>query len=109
MIAARRGARGAGEDDRVTSRRVRFSVRLLGVATAETLHFDDLLPKGKPLPKRGELAGPPGTLIGRRRVTAVKRAPAASKVAAVVRLEDIDCSQLERDHEAEEAALRAAG
>ena len=91
------------------ARRVRFSVRLLGVAVAETLHFDNLLPKGKSLPKRGELAGPPGTLIGRRRVTAVKRAPAASNAAAVVHLEPIDCGQLELDYDLEGAALLEAG
>ena len=91
------------------ARRVRFEVRILGVAVAETLHFDDLLQKGQPLPKRGELAGPPRTLIGRRRVTAVKRAPAASNVAAVVRLDPIDCGQLELDYDLELAALLQAG
>ena len=92
-----------------TERRVRFEVRVVGVAKTETLHFDHLLSKGQPLPKRGELAGPPRTLIGRRRVTAVKRAPAASNVAAVVRLDPIDCGQLELDYDLEVAALRDAG
>ena len=91
------------------ARRVRFEVRILGVATAERLYLDALLPRGKRLPKIGELAGPPRTLIGRRRVTAVKPAPAASNVAAVVKLEDIDCGQLERDYDIEVAALREAG
>jgi len=91
------------------ARRVRFEVRVLRGATAETLSFDDSLPHGKPLPKVGELAGPMRTLIGWRSVTAVEPAPAQWGVGAVVHLEPIDCSRRERDFDEEVAALRKAG
>jgi len=89
--------------------RIRFEIRVLGVATAETLHFDDVAVRAEPLPKVGDTAGPLRSMAGWRRVIAVEPALALPPVAAVIHLEPIDCSQHERDYDAEVAALRAAG
>ena len=90
--------------------RVRFEVRVLGVATAERFHFVDEMPESVELPTPGELAGPlPSKATWRRRVTTIEKAPAAWGVVAVVKLEPIDCSRLQRDFNAEVAALVAAG
>ena len=91
------------------SGRIRFEIRVLGVATAETLHFDDVAVRGEPLPKVGETAGPLRSMGVWRRVIAVEPAPKPWNVVAVVRHEDIECTKGERDYEAEVAALRAAG
>lgn len=91
------------------SGRIRFEIRVLGVATAETLHFDDVAVRGEPLPKVGETAGPLRSMGVWRRVIAVEPAPKPRNVAAVVRLEDIDCTTGDRDCEAEMAALRKTG
>ena len=92
-----------------SSGRIRFEIRVLGVATAETLHFDDVAVRGEPLPKVGDTAGPLRSMAAWRRVIAVEPAPKPWNVAAVVRLEDIDCTTGERDSEVEMAALRNAG
>jgi hypothetical protein len=84
------------------TRRVRFEVRVLGVAVADTFHFEEAVAE---VPKPGELAGPMRSMTAWRRVVAVGRMGEMS----VVTLEPIDCSQLERDRDAEEAALREAG
>ena len=84
------------------TRRVRFEVRILGVATADRFYFEEAVAE---VPKPGELAGPMRSMAAWRRVVAVGR----MGEMPVVTLEPIDCSQLERDHDAEEAALRAAG
>src|SRR5262249_20691567 len=80
--------------------RVRFEVRVLGGAKAERFHCEDLVEE---LPRVGDLAGP--LLFGRptrtRRVIAIEKAPEQWNVAAVVKLEDIDCSRLNRDFETE--------
>ena len=89
--------------------RVRFEVRVLGVAMAETWHFVDEMPESVELPTLGELAGPTHSKAAWRRVTAIEKAPAAWDVLAVVKLEDIVCSDLKRDFEAETAALQEAG
>jgi len=87
--------------------RIRFEVRVLGVATAEKWHFEESIPE---LPTPGDLSGPlPSKATWRRRVIAIEKAPEQWNVAAVVKLEDIDCSRLQRDFEAEKAALREAG
>ena len=104
-----RGFTQARHERASMNRRVRFEVRILGVATADRFHFEEEIPTGSAMPRTGELAGPLRSMAAWRRVTAVEPAPAQWNVAAVVRLEDIDCSQLERDHDAEEAALRGAG
>ena len=86
------------------TRRVRFEVRVLGVATAETFRFEEVIPSAE-MPRPGALAGPRRSTVPWRRVTAVEAESAAWKVM----LEDIDCSRLERDYDVERAALCDAG
>ena len=87
--------------------RIRFEIRVLGGATAETLHFDDVEVRGEPLPEVGDTAGPLRSMAAWRRVIAVE--PARPPVAAVVHLEPIDCSRTDRDYAKELEMLRAAG
>ena len=86
------------------TRRVRFEVRVLGVATLETFHFEEVIPSAE-MPRLGEFAGPRRSLMPWRRVTAVEPGPEVWSV----KLEDIDCSRLERDDVVESAALRNGG
>jgi len=90
----------------LVTHRVRFEQRVLGVATAERFHFEESVAE---LPKVGDLAGPMHSKAAWRCVTRVERAPAAWNLAALVKLEDIDCTYLERDFDAEVAALREQG
>jgi len=91
--------------ERVSSRRVRFEVRVLGVARVERFHFVEAVDE---IPKVGELAGP-RSMGAPRRVKAIEKAPAPWNLAAVVKREDADHTFSGRDFEAEVAALRKAG
>jgi hypothetical protein len=90
--------------------RIRFEIRVLGVATAETFHFDTEIPGEAELPAVGQFASPP--LLGSsasHRVMKVERMPSGSKFAAVVTLEPIDISYGERHMDEETGALLKAG
>ena len=86
--------------------RVRFDVRVLGVATVERFHFVEAVAE---IPKLGELAGPLRSMAAWRSVKAIEKAPAPWNLAAVVKLEDVDHTFSGRDFETEVKALRKAG
>ena len=86
--------------------RVRFEVRVLGVATVERFHFVEAVAE---IPKLGELAGPLRSMAAWRSVKAIEKAPAPWNLAAVVKLEDVDHTFSGRDFEAAVKALRKAG
>jgi hypothetical protein len=86
------------------TQRVRFEVRVLGVATVEKFHVIEEVTE---IPKVGELAGP--SIGAPRGVKAIEKAPAPWNLAAVVKLEDFDHTFSGRDFEAEVKALRKVG
>ena len=90
----------------MSSRRVRFEVRVLGVATVEKFHLIETVAE---IPRVGDLAGPLRSMASRRRVKAIEKAPAPWNLAAIVKLEDADHTFSGRDFEAEVATLRKAG
>ena len=89
------------------SQRVRFEVRILGVAKVQTFHYSDVIPD--PLPAVGDYAYTP-SLSGPHSPRRVVEIESHRLGMAVVHLEPIDCSRSgELSLARSVATLRAAG
>ena len=85
--------------------RVRFEIRILGVAKVQTFHYNDEIPD--PLPAVGDYAYPPSLSDHPpRRVVATESHRLGN---AIVHLEPIDCSRGKPSLAMGVATLRAAG
>jgi hypothetical protein len=93
-----------------TANRILFELRVLGVATAETLFVETEIPGDAPLPVVGEFVSPPtlGSDSSRLVVKVARTAP-GSRFAAIVTLEPVDISFGERPMDEEIRALRRTG